>query len=84
MPTARRFEVLNYIEAINRRLEVMDSTALSLCMENNLPIIVFDLRAPSSIERAASGEKIGTLVTEEKSILAPAQQPPPLAREARP
>jgi uridylate kinase len=59
-------------------------TALALCMENNLPIIVFDLRAPSSVERAASGEKIGTLVTEEKSILAPAQQQPPLAREARP
>ena len=76
VPTARRFEVLNYIEAIRRRLEVMDSTALALCMENNLPIIVFDLRAPSSIERAASGEKIGTLVTEEKSILAPAQRPP--------
>jgi uridylate kinase len=73
---ARRFETLNYIEAINRRLEVMDSTALSLCMENHLPIIVFDLRAPSSIERAASGEKIGTLVTEEESVLAPAQQPP--------
>jgi len=76
VPTARRFEVLNYIEAIRRRLEVMDSTALALCMENNLPIIVFDLRALSSIERAASGEKIGTLVTEEKSILAPVQRPP--------
>ena len=76
VPTARRFEVLNYIEAINRRLEVMDSTALALCMENNLPILVFDLQAPSSIERAASGEKIGTLVTEEKSILAgPAAAP---------
>jgi len=75
VPTARRFDVLNYIEAINRRLEVMDSTALSLCMENNLPIVVFDLRAPSSIERAASGEKIGTLVTEGESILAPARPP---------
>ncbi len=82
VPTARRFEVLNYIEAIRRRLEVMDSTALSLCMENNLPIIVFDLRAPNSIERAASGEEIGTLVTEEKSVLAPAR--PSVAREARP
>jgi uridylate kinase len=81
VPTARRFEVLNYIEAIRRRLEVMDSTALSLCMENNLPIIVFDLRAPNSIERAASGEEIGTLVTEEKSVLAPAR--PSVAREAR-
>ena len=76
VPTARRFETLSYIDAINRRLEVMDSTALSLCMENNLPIVVFDLRAPTSIERAACGEKIGTLVTEEKSVLAPAQQPP--------
>jgi len=83
VPTARRFEVLNYIEAIRRRLEVMDSTALSLCMENSLPIVVFDLRASSSIERAASGEKIGTRVTEEESVLAPARQPP-LAREARP
>jgi uridylate kinase len=71
VPTARRFETLNYIEAIRRRLEVMDSTALSLCMENSLPIVVFDLRAPSSIERAASGEKIGTRVTEEESVLAP-------------
>ena len=76
VPTARRFETLKYIEAINRRLEVMDSTALTLCMENSVPIIVFDLRAPSSIERAASGEEIGTLVTEEDSVLAPAQRPP--------
>jgi uridylate kinase len=72
VPTARRFETLSYIDAISRRLEVMDSTALSLCMENSLPIVVFDLRAPSSIERAACGEKIGTLVTEEESVLAPA------------
>jgi uridylate kinase len=76
VPTARRFETLSYIDAISRRLEVMDSTALSLCMENSLPIVVFDLRAPSSIERAASGEKIGTLVTEEESVLAPAGGPP--------
>jgi len=76
VPTARRFETLSYIDAISRRLEVMDSTALSLCMENSLPIVVFDLRAASSIERAASGEKIGTLVTEEESVLAPAGGPP--------
>jgi uridylate kinase len=44
------------------RLEVMDATALSLCLENKLPIIVFDLQAPQSLERAVSGEKIGTLV----------------------
>ena len=76
VPTARRFETLSYIDAISRRLEVMDSTALSLCMENSLPIVVFDLRAPTSIERAACGEKIGTLVTEEDSVLAAAQRPP--------
>jgi uridylate kinase len=76
VPTARRFESLSYIDAISRRLEVMDSTALSLCMENSLPIVVFDLLAPSSIERAACAEKIGTLVTEEKSVLAPVQRPP--------
>jgi uridylate kinase len=70
VPGARRFQTLDYIEAINRRLEVMDSTALSLCMENDLPIIVFDLCAPDSIVRVVRGEKIGTLVGSEKSALA--------------
>ena len=70
VPEARRFQTLDYIEAINRRLEVMDSTALSLCMENDLPIIVFDLCAPDSIVRAVRGEKIGTMVGSEKSVLA--------------
>ena len=67
---ARRFQTLEYIEALNRRLEVMDSTALSLCMENALPIIVFDLSAPDSIVRAVRGEKIGTLVGSQESVLA--------------
>jgi len=67
---ARRFETLSYIEAISRRLEVMDSTALSLCMENDLPIIVFDLAAPNSIVRAIRGEKIGTVVASGQSVLA--------------
>lgn len=62
-PDAQRFERLTYMEAINRRLEVMDSTALSLCMENNLPIIVFDLKSPDSLERAIMGEPVGTTVT---------------------
>jgi len=70
VPGARRFQTLGYIEAINRRLEVMDSTALSLCMENALPIIVFDLSAPDSIVRAVRGEKIGTLVGSQESVLA--------------
>jgi len=70
VPQARRFETLDYIEAINRRLEVMDSTALSLCMENALPIIVFDLSAPDSVVRAVRGEKIGTLVGSQQSVRA--------------
>jgi len=70
VPGARRFETLGYIEAINRRLEVMDSTALALCMENALPIIVFDLSAPGSILRAVRGEKIGTSVGSQETVLA--------------
>jgi uridylate kinase len=63
---AKRLDQLNYFEALNMRLDVMDATALSLCLENKLPIIVFDLQAPQSLERAVSGEKIGTLVNSEK------------------
>jgi len=63
---ARKFDRLTHLEALNMRLEVMDTTALSLCMENKLPIIVFDLQAPSSIERAVIGESIGTLVSSER------------------
>ncbi len=69
-PNARRFEKLTYIEALNRRLQVMDSTALSLCMENDLPIIVFALNAPRSIERAAMGEPIGTWVGDMPRVVA--------------
>jgi uridylate kinase len=59
---ARKFDRLNYIDALQMRLEVMDSTALTLCMDNRLPIVVFDLRSPQSIERVVMGEDIGTLV----------------------
>ena len=59
---AKRFDRLTYLDALRMRLEVMDSTALSLCMDNKLPIIVFDLRAPRSLERVVVGELIGTLV----------------------
>ena len=69
-PGARKFERLSYMEAISRRLAVMDSTALSLCMENNLPIIVFDLAAKDSVVRAVRGERIGTYVGSEQSVLA--------------
>lgn len=64
-PRAKRFERISHLEVINRRLEVMDATALSLCLENGLPIIVFDLAAPNSIERVVSGEPMGTVVTSE-------------------
>ncbi len=59
---AKRFDKLRYIDALRMRLEVMDSTALSLCMDNKLPIIVFDLRTPHSLERVVAGDLIGTLV----------------------
>jgi uridylate kinase len=64
-PNAKKFDHLTYLEALNKRLEVMDPTALSLCMENKLPIIVFDLQAECSIEKVITGEPIGTLITSE-------------------
>ena len=60
---ATKFDTLTYIDVINRRLEVMDSTAISLCMDNNLPILVVNLWDPSALERALRGEKVGTLVS---------------------
>lgn len=62
-PKAKRFDKLTYLQAINLRLEVMDSTALSLCLENKLPIVVFNFMAKRSIERTVMGESIGTIVT---------------------
>ena len=62
---AKKFDKLTHQEALNMRPEVMDVTALSLCLENKLPIIVFDLQAPHSIERVISGDPIGTLVSSE-------------------
>ncbi len=67
-PTARRFERLSYIDAINMRVGVMDSTAITLCMENNLPIVVLDLWQPNSLERVASGEALGTLISADASV----------------
>ena len=65
-PDAKKFDRLTYLEALNMRLEVMDTTALSLCLENKLPIVVFDFLAPRSIERVVMGEPIGTIVSGEK------------------
>jgi len=64
-PQAKKFAHLNHREALNMGLEVMDATALSLCLENNLPIVVFDLQAPNSVQRVVAKEAIGTLVSSE-------------------
>jgi len=62
-PEAKKFDHLTYIETLNRRLEVMDSTAVSLCMENKLPILVLNLWDEHALLRALLGEKVGTLVS---------------------
>ena len=62
-PDAKKFSKLTYIEVLNRRLEVMDSTAVTLCMENNLPILVLNLWDSKALVAALKGDKIGTLVS---------------------
>lgn len=62
-PDAKKFEKLSYIDVLNRRLEVMDSTAISLCMDNELPILVLNLWDRQELLRALKGEKAGTLVS---------------------
>src|SRR6478672_1044255 len=64
-PGAKRFDKLTFSEALSRRLQVMDSTAFSLCMDNRIPIIVFDMYKPGSIRDAVLGRKVGTLVCDE-------------------
>lgn len=61
-PDAMRFSSLTYLETMNRRLDVMDSTAISLCMDNHLPILVLDMWQPQSLRKAVLGETVGTLV----------------------
>jgi uridylate kinase len=61
-PTAKRFTELTYLEVLKRRLKVMDTTAISLCMDNNLPIVVFNLNKPGNLLRLIRGERVGTLV----------------------
>ena len=63
--SAVRYESISYLDAIEKRLKVMDSTALSLCMEYSIPIVVFDLFKKGNLNRIVSGEKVGTLVTED-------------------
>src|ERR1700730_7266851 len=59
---AQRFERITYSEALSKRLQIMDSTAFSLCMDNKIPIVVFDMNKPSNIRDAVLGRKVGTLV----------------------
>ncbi len=63
---ARMFRRLSYLDVLNRNLQVMDSTAISLCRDNNLPILVFNMTKPGNIRRVVLGEPLGTLVLEER------------------
>ncbi|MCX5793979.1 MAG: UMP kinase [Elusimicrobia bacterium] len=63
-PKAKRLVRVTFMEAIRRRLRVMDATALTLCMENRMPIAVFDVAVPGNIAQAAAGKKVGTWITE--------------------
>jgi uridylate kinase len=62
-PQAKRYSQISYFEALQKRLKVMDSTAFSLCMDNKMPIIVFDLFKPHNLRQVVLGEEVGTLVT---------------------
>src|SRR4051812_44270930 len=62
-PKAKRFTQISYLDALQKQLKVMDSTAFSLCMDNKMPIIVFDFFKPHNLRRVVMGEKVGTLVT---------------------
>ena len=73
-PEARRFEFLSYIDALNMRVGVMDSTAITLCMENSMPIFVVDLWQPGVLEAAIMGERVGTVIGDPKVWQDRAQQ----------
>ncbi len=65
VPTAKKLDRLSYMDVLNRGLTVMDTTAITLCMDNNLPILVFGLEPPENILKVAQGETIGTIVSKE-------------------
>jgi len=60
---AKKFEKLDYMEVLQNKLKVMDATAVSLCMDNSLPIVVFSMKEKGNIKRAILGAKIGTIIT---------------------
>jgi len=62
---AHRFEKISYIDVLQKGLSVMDSTAISLCMDNKMPIIVFDMNVSGNLRRVIMGDKVGSLVTAE-------------------
>ena len=62
VPDAKMFSRINYLDVLSRGLKVMDATAISMCMDNNLPIIVFNLNVPGNLKRVIVGEKVGSLV----------------------
>ena len=62
-PDATRYEQISYLQVLQERLQVMDATAISLCMDNKLPILVFNLKTPGNIKRVVMGEAVGTIVT---------------------
>ncbi|HOC18146.1 MAG TPA: UMP kinase [Vicinamibacterales bacterium] len=61
-PDAERFDRITYLQVLEKGLQVMDATAISLCMDNHMPIVVFNLRTPGNLERAVRGESVGSLV----------------------
>ena len=63
LDNAKKFKTLSFLDVLNKGLGVMDSTATSLCMDNNIPLIVFGLDDPENIKRAVLGEDIGTIVS---------------------
>ena len=62
-PDAKRYETVTFKEALDKQLKVMDLTAFSLCMERNIPVVVFDMKTPGHIAQAVAGERIGTWVS---------------------
>ena len=66
VPSAKRFEKLDYLEVIQRGLQVMDTTAISLCMDNGLPIVIFNMSKPGNVQRIVRGEKVGSMVCSTK------------------
>jgi uridylate kinase len=61
-PEAKKFASLSYIQVLNQALKIMDATAISLCMDNDLPVIVFNLKKPGNIQRVVLGQKVGTII----------------------